>query len=81
MSFVEPKPKQLQRTIERKKNFQECQSELKVKNKQTAKRAGTRGDRIVLHLIGLESGTNFLDQSQIKEKQAQLNSGLLSTLN
>ena len=52
MSVVEPKPKQLQRTIERKKNFQECQSELKVKNKQTAKRAATRGDRIVLHLIG-----------------------------
>ena len=40
MSVVEPKPKQLQRTIGRKKNVQECQSELKVKNKQTAKKRG-----------------------------------------
>ena len=48
MSIVEPKPKQLQRTIGRKKNVQECQSELKVKNKQTAKSAGTRGDRVQL---------------------------------
>ena len=52
MSVVEPKPKQLQRTIGRKKNIQECQSELKEKKKQTAKGAGTRGDRIVLHPIG-----------------------------
>ena len=40
MSVVEPKPKQLQRTIGREKNVQECQSELKVKNKQTAKKRG-----------------------------------------
>ena len=43
------------------------------------------GDQVVssfsLHLIGLESGVSFLDQSQSKVKQNQSNPGVLSTFN
>ena len=43
------------------------------------------GDQVVisfsLHLIGLESGASFLDQSQSKVKQNQSNPGVLSTFN
>ena len=43
------------------------------------------GDQVVisfsLHLIGLESGASFLNQSQSKVKQNQSNPGVLSTFN
>lgn len=58
------------------------------RNNQTALSARKRGQPshdwfLVLHLIGWESGTIFLDQSQseVKQNQNQCNLGLLSALN